>query len=226
MSFLSKVLDLLFPPKCMFCRKVLERGIGGSCPECRERLICQDPPKRGDWFSQCVSPLRYEGEVREALLRFKFRQRPGYATELGGILAQCIREELAGEYDLISWVPVSPERRKQRGYDQAMLLSMAAALELGDVAVETLTKVAHNAAQSGMKSAEDRKKNVMDVYEAADSELIYEKRILLIDDIITTGATLDEASRTLLMAGAKQVVCAAVAHTVEQHKEEESLCQE
>jgi predicted amidophosphoribosyltransferase len=104
-----------------------------------------------------------------------------------------------------------------------MILGKAAALELGAVAVGILQKIQNNPAQSSLESAKERKRNVRGVYTVKDPELVREKRILLIDDVVTTGATLEEASRTLLRAGAKSVVCAALAHPVKsniQTKEE------
>ena len=201
MGFLSSVLDFLFPPKCMFCRKVLPVGQRGCCSICEQKLIVDLPPRRGVYFTAC------------------------YATELGKILADCIREKLTGQYDIITWVPVSEKRRKQRGYDQAMLLAMAAALSLDDVAVETLKKCKDTPAQSSLEGAEQRRTNVVDAYEIVDPELVAGQRVLLIDDIITTGATLEEASRTLKNAGAASVVAAAVAKTTHQNKQtkEEAL---
>ena len=225
MGFLSSVLDFLFPPKCMFCRKVLPVGQRGCCSICKQKLIVDLPPRRGVYFTACYAPMRYDGTVRDALIRFKFQDRPGYATELGKILADCIREKLTGQYDIITWVPVSEKRRKQRGYDQAMLLAMAAALSLDDVAVETLKKCKDTPAQSSLEGAEQRRTNVVDAYEIVDPELVAGQRVLLIDDIITTGATLEEASRTLKNAGAASVVAAAVAKTTHQNKQtkEEAL---
>ena len=223
MGFLSSVLDFLFPPKCMFCRKVLPVGQRGCCSICEQKLIQDIPPRRGVNFTTCYAPMIYEGTVRDALIRFKFRDRPGYATELGKILADCIRENLSGQYDIITWVPVSEKRLKQRGYDQAMLLAMAAALALDDVAVETLKKRKDTPAQSSLDGADQRRTNVIDAYEIVDPELVAGQRILLIDDIITTGATLEEASRTLKRAGAASVVAAAVAKTQNKHTKEEPL---
>ena len=223
MGFLSSVLDFLFPPKCMFCRKVLPVGQRGCCSICEQKLIQDLPPRRGVNFTTCYAPMIYEGTVRDALIRFKFRDRPGYATELGKILADCIRENLSGQYDIITWVPVSEKRLKQRGYDQAMLLAMAAALALDDVAVETLKKRKDTPAQSSLDGADQRRTNVIDAYEIVDPELVAGQRILLIDDIITTGATLEEASRTLKRSGAASVVAAAVAKTQNKHTKEETL---
>lgn len=213
MSFLSSVLDFLFPPKCMFCRKVLRIGQKGCCDVCREKLVVDTPPRTGVHFTTCYAPMRYESSVRDALRRFKFEDRPGYATELGGILAGCIRTHYAGQYDVITWTPVSEKRLRQRGYDQAMLLAMAAALALDDVAVETLKKCRDTPAQSSLENADQRRSNVVGVYEIVDPELIAGKRVLLIDDIITTGSTLEEASNTLMKAGAASVMAAAVAQT-------------
>ena len=215
MSVFSGILDLLFPKKCTFCRKPLHSGENGMCADCARTLPYTrgSAEKSGDFFSVCVSPLYYEGSVRDAILRFKFHDATAYASLFGKLIADCIREKLAGRYDLISWVPLSAKRLKNRGYDQAMLLAMAAALELEDVAVETLVKHTDVPAQSGMGSAEKRRANISGSYAAADSELIAGKRVLLIDDIVTTGSTLSECARTLLGAGASEVLCATLART-------------
>ena len=211
MGILAAITDLLFPPKCMFCRKILRGGDGAACKACEAELTGHDGVRTGTYFSRCVIPMAYEGKVRDAIIRFKFQDQPGYATEFGRILAKCIQNEFAGQYDLITWIPVSGERLKKRGYDQAMLLAMAAALELGDVAVETLRKTADNPAQSSLTDAAARKTNVQGAYTVPEPELIEGNRVLLIDDIITTGSTLDEASRTLLASGASEVLAAALA---------------
>ncbi len=223
MGFLSSVLDFLFPPKCMFCRRILAVGQRGCCSICEQKLIQELPPRQGINFTTCYAPMIYEGTGRDALIRFKFRNRPGYATALGKIMADCIRENLSGQYDIITWVPVSEKRLKQRGYDQAMLLAMAAALALNDVAVETLKKRKDTPAQSSLDGADQRRNNVIDAYEIVDPELVAGQRVLLIDDIITTGATLEEASRTLKRAGAASVAAAAVAKTQNKHTKEEAL---
>ncbi len=169
----------------------------------------------GDFFSTCVSPIYYENDVRDAILRFKFNDATNYADLFGGLIAGCVEENLKGRYDIISWVPLSKKRMKKRGYDQAMLLAMSAALKLDDVAVELLHKNTDVPAQSGVGSAEKRRANISGVYSAADEELIRDRRILLIDDIITTGSTLSECAKTLKYSGAKEVLCCTLARTRE-----------
>lgn len=208
------LLDLLFPPKCVFCGKLLERGQKELCPRCQSELPWLEgaaAEQTGEFFSLCVTPLRYEEKVRDSIRRYKFNGRQGYHKAYGRLVGQCVHDHLAGRYDLITWVPLSDKRRRERGYDQAFLLASAAALELGDVAVETLRKTRHNPAQSGLEGAAQRRANVLGAYLPVDPELVAGKRVLLVDDVVTTGATLSECARVLRSMGASDVVCAALA---------------
>jgi len=134
-----------------------------------------------------------------------------YADVYGRLLADCIRECPDIKYDIITWVPLSSKRERTRGYDQAMLLALATALELGDVAAETLIKPHDVQAQSELGGKEERSANISGAYVAMDPELVEGKRVLLIDDVITTGSTLSECARVLLSAGAVGIVCATLA---------------
>jgi len=211
-GFFSGFLDIMFPPRCTFCRKFLKSGEKCLCGNCEKELPYANGEKRkGDFFTVCVSPLYYRDSVRDSILRFKFKNATNYTTCYGRMLADCIAKSLSGQYDYITWVPLSKKRLKKRGYDQAMLLAMATALELGEVALELLKKTIDIPAQSGLGAHEKRRANVSGAFEVIDPELVRDKRILLIDDIITTGSTLSECARMLLMAGAESVVCAALA---------------
>ena len=213
MSFISSLLDLLFPPKCVFCGKVLSRGDEDWCGKCTETLpyALDGGFQEGEYFDFCISPLYYKGVVRKSILRFKFGGAAAYADAYGKLLADCIREHPGINYDIISWVPLSGKRERSRGYDQAMLLALATALELNDVAAETLKKPKDVQAQSELSGRVERSANISGAYIAPDPELIAGKCILLIDDIVTTGSTLSECAKVLLSAGASRVVCAALA---------------
>ena len=214
MKAADTVLDLIYPSRCVVCGGYMGPERPGICPACRAELPAPEKgPKRGEFVSKTVSVFSYEGAYREAVLRFKFGRREVYARPWGRLLAAKIRESLAGDYDLVTWLPIHRERRRERGYDQAKLLAVQAARALGDHAVRTLRKVRNNPRQSGLHSLAERKANVLNAYRAVRPARFRGKRVLLIDDILTSGATVSEAARTLLTAGAAEVVCATLALT-------------
>lgn len=211
MKLLTWLLDLLYPPKCVFCGRLLAENETDLCGRCRRELpTAEREIKRGEFFTGCTCVYYYENAVRQSVLRFKFRSMRQYADAYGRLLAMRLLPEREA-YDLLTWVPVSAKRRRQRGYDQAELLAERVAAELGLPCERTLQKIRHNPAQSKQSGAAARKANVLGVYRAVRPERIKEKRILLIDDVITTGATLTECSKVLWLAGAKEISCAALA---------------
>ena len=207
MKIWESFLDLLYPPKCPFCGKVQEtRGI---CPACRKAL---------PWTEGDHAPLWYEDLAREGLLRFKFQGAAAAAEPLGELIAQCAAERFSGAFDVVTWVPVSRRRLRKRGYDQARLLAESACRVWGVRPERLLRKTLDNPAQSGLHEAAARRANVLGVYEAAEADKLRGRRVLLVDDICTTGATLAECARTLRAAGAESVACVTAALTREKEK--------
>lgn len=213
MNMRTFLLDLFFPPRCVFCHKIVENGEIRVCDHCEKHLPythAQGKQKK-DFVKLCVAPFYYENDVRASLLRFKFGNKPFYAKAYAPYVAACIREALDDQWEILSWVPVSQKRLRKRGYDQAEVLCRAIADELGVDAVPLLEKHRHTKAQSATGSAEKRKANIAGAYRLLDGADVRDRRILLIDDIITTGSTVTECARTLGIHGADQVVCATVA---------------
>ena len=126
-------------------------------------------------------------------------------------MARTAALELADRFDLVTWVPVSKKRKRERGYDQAELLAKEVCRLWGAEPVRTLEKMQDNPAQSGLTSAEERRANVLGVYEAVNREQLTGKRVLLVDDILTTGSTASEAARVLRFAGALDVMVLTLA---------------
>ena len=121
------LLDLIYPPRCTFCHEFVANGKVQICDSCRNRLphTTDGGRQRAPFVSAAVAPFYYEKDVRESLHRFKFYGCTGYAKVYAPFLAELIRQEFDDEYDLISWVPVSRKRLRERGYDQAQLLASA-----------------------------------------------------------------------------------------------------
>lgn len=208
MNAWNALLDLLFPPKCPFCQKV--QNAPGMCPACEASLPWTDEAhslRTLEGGLLCAAPLWYEGPVREAVRRFKFHGGVCAAGPLGECIAQAAAERLSGRFDAVTWVPVSAKRLRQRGFDQARLLAEHACGLWGTEPEGLLRKIRDNPAQSGLDSGEERRKNAQGVYRAAGEAA--GKRVLLIDDVCSTGSTLVSAAKALLEAGAAGVVCAA-----------------
>ena len=122
-----------------------------------------------------------------------------------------LTKEFPDGFDVLTWIPVSRSRRLRRGYDQVELIAKAAARELGMEATPTLRKIRSNPPQSRITGEAQRRANVLGVYRVRQDADIRGKTVVLLDDILTTGATMGEAARMLRTAGAEQVHGAAVA---------------
>ncbi|MBR2047083.1 MAG: ComF family protein [Oscillospiraceae bacterium] len=211
MKLLHRLLELLFPRKCVLCQILLPSEQTDLCRDCRSvvpewnrggRILPGIESYAAVWY--------YEDQVRDSLLRFKFSGKRYYARAYGRLLAMAIHRELP-EADLITWVPVSGIRRHFRGYDQSRLLAREAGRELMMKPLPLLKKTRHNQAQSGISDPSLRRENVRGKYRAIHPEQLRGKRIILVDDILTTGATACECARILRAAGAKQVYLAVMA---------------
>ena len=163
---------------------------------------------------ECFSVLRYEGDVRKSLHRYKFGGVSAYAGCYAKLLAECI-EDNAVYADIVTWAPLSVRRLRERGYDQARLLAEGAAEYMETPCLPLLKKRRHNTAQSGTKSAEERRRNVRGVYACAGNTPLDGMTVLLVDDIVTTGATLDECAGVLRKAGASEILALTLACTMD-----------
>ncbi len=214
LKFLDFILDLLYPPRCPFCEALLLRNEQGICAKCQEKLpwiVGKNAEQKFEFVSMCVSPLLYQEEVRKSIHRYKFSGLSGYADSYGRLVAQCVEDHLQNRFDVVTWVPISSKRKRIRGYDQAKILAVCTAEHLGFGTEETLRKCKDTAAQSGLKEDAARRANAMGAYEIFDPQRVAGKRVLLIDDVVTTGSTLSECARVLRTHGASDVVCATLA---------------
>ena len=204
--------DIIWPRKCILCHKPVGPGAGRLCPGCAASL--PEPfsgARRGEHYRRWAAALWYEDPFRASFLRFKFGGCRFYAEHYGPWLANAIRKQLGTDYDLMTYIPISRLRRRRRGYDQTLLLAKAAGAALGMEPVCTLRKKNRVKPQSRTLGPEERKRNIRGAFTVPDPALVRGKRVLLIDDVLTTGATVSEAARVLLAAGAKSVDVAALA---------------
>lgn len=208
----ARLLALLFPPKCILCRHLLKKNETDLCAGCRKDtreflLVKRSIPHIARWAALWY----YKDNVRKSILRFKFGHARHYVLSYGRLLGMHILKEFPEGFDLVTWVPTGAKRIRKRGYDHARLLCEAVADELGFAATPLLRKIRETPPQSTMATFAQRRQNVAGAYMVTDADLIKGKRILLLDDVITTGASCAECGKMLRNAGAKSVFCAAVA---------------
>lgn len=213
----DRVFNLIYPPKCVFCGELLppEAIPEGICPDCGASLPRTDEKtvlQPGAFFAFCLSPLFYQGRAAESIRRYKFSGRSCYHRVYGAILRDCLSRYLAEPPDLVTWAPLSTLRHWRRGYDQARLLAEEAAALYGQKPVRLLRKRRHTRPQSSLTGRE-RWGNVESAYRIAGHGESAGKRVLLVDDVTTTGATLSACAAVLLEAGAAEVVCLTLARS-------------
>lgn len=216
---MDKLLNLLFPPKCVLCKTILSPQETDLCHHCREHAPFFNKGKiKFSFVAGWTAVWYYKDDVRQSLLRYKFARYRSYVPCYGQLLAMKLQTARFEDFDILTWVPVSRLRRMKRGFDQVELLAKETARQLGIEAVPCLKKIRHTPPQSGLKSAAQRRANVLGAYTVLSPETVRDKRVLLLDDIITTGATVSECARMLTLAGAREVRCAAMAVAPHEHK--------
>ncbi|MBQ8001173.1 MAG: ComF family protein [Ruminococcus sp.] len=213
-TFRDKIKNALFPERCPYCTRVIPLG-DLCCDDCAEKFnsITYHTYARGGFYT--VSAVPYTDIFAEAIKRFKFNNSQQYAYQLARVMADAIVKEYKDEeFDMITFVPLHPVKLRERGYNQSELLATELSRLSGIPVVTALKKTRNNQPQHTQKKASQRESNVKGVYRLTDKRIAEGKRILLIDDIITTGNTLGECGRILVAGGAEKVLCATFAVTV------------
>lgn len=222
-------LDLLFPSSCPLCGSPTEAAL---CQRCLQKVIPLREPlcprcglpyppgstghlctlcERGEYaFLQHRSFGLYEGVLKEALHRFKFGGDRSLVTPLGEMLLEAFRG-LDGDVDLLIPIPLSKKRLLQRGFNQSLLLAHYLRRRTGVPCSRNLLVKARETSPQTSLGRKGRKENVKGAFQVRDRKDIHGKKVLLVDDVFTTGATLSEAAKVLLRAGAKEVLAVTVA---------------
>ncbi|MGN0477834.1 MAG: ComF family protein [Hominenteromicrobium sp.] len=207
MNVLKRILAFFYPPRCILCGRTARVNDDGLCAVCAEKpaeRVCRFfalHVRRRDYTLACFAPMRYREPFRTTLWHFKFRNETSLAGPLAKRMALVRDPDRA--YDCVVPVPISRERLRERGYNQSALLARSLSAQIRVPYRELLEKTRHNRTQHRL-SAKERAENVRGTYRAEGAAGL---RILLVDDIVTTGATMCECARTLYRAGAQDVAC-------------------
>lgn len=206
------MIHLLFPKKCLFCEKILTRYELDFCHTCREDTELFPETKNSlSFVAGWCAIWYYKGNVRNGILRYKFYGKRNRGKAFGRHLAMKLLQSGYTDFDVLTWVPLSAAKLRSRGYDQVEEIGKSVSRELGRPLTPTLKKIRDTSTQSTLETLDARRANVLGAYVVTDPALVKDKCILLLDDVITTGSTASECAKTLLLSGAKEVYCAALA---------------
>ena len=227
----GNVLNWVYPPSCVHC------GKAGSliCDDCFSKLpavgkhycsrcgkplmpkhFCRHCGNSEFSFTACRAPYLYDGPVSAMIKGLKYNGTLGLVPILSKLLAD-FWEENNWAVDIVVPVPLSEKRKAQRGFNQSEVIAGDFSKKTGLSCDPRILMKQRNTLQQVGLTAEERRENLSGAF-AAEPTLVKGKRILLMDDVMTTGSTFSECSSVLLNAGAKAVYCLSVATTPIDHR--------
>lgn len=195
-------------PFCPICRRPFGDGI-------QENHVCEDCLRKRPFFEAVGAPYLYEGRLMEAIHLFKYGGKTHLADSMGILLTSFAGRWLKRRDRLLMMpIPLHPKRLRERGFNQSLLLARHVASRMGmELDYLSLRRVRYTLPQAGLKS-EERRKNVRKAFELRDPGAVKGRTVILVDDVATTGSTLNECARILRRAGAEKVLCLVLARTV------------
>lgn len=203
------VSNLIYPPVCGICGKIKQDFLCNKCQkylESEAKFGVQENTDINYYFQKHLYIFQYQGRIRKLIIDYKFKEKPYlYKTIVNFLLKNEKFFEILEYYDTIVPVPISKKRRKERGYNQSELIAkeLAKNLEI-EYNNKSLIKAKDIIEQSKL-SKEEREKNIQGVYELKNSKILKYKKILLIDDVYTTGSTVNECCKILNSANIKKI---------------------
>ena len=209
MNLIEKTLEYIFVPSCGVCGKIGEGYLCKNCGKVLERYVeCDDnfANLREDIEKKKLHIFQYKEIVRKLIIQYKFNNKSYlYKTFCEFIVKNKKAFDFIKSYDIIIPVPMHNKKRALRGYNQSELIAKELAKKMKiKIFTDVLIKTKNNKVQSSLNK-EDRKNNVKDVYKLVNKEKIYNKKVLIFDDIYTTGATIEACKREILKADVKQL---------------------
>lgn len=211
--FLRKLFDYVYPNVCGICGKRIFSS-SYTCTNClsilkcyKERIILNSNYP----YDYMLNMYEYKGIVKSKICKFKFNNHKYIAKTFASLMITRIKE-LKLTFDIIIPVPISINRYMERGYNQSYeIAKILGKILRKSVYKDILIKIKNNKRQS-ILHINERKKNVLGVYKTLKTDKIKEKVVLLLDDIYTTGATVNECARVLKDSGAKKVLVITIAY--------------
>ncbi|MFZ1036726.1 MAG: ComF family protein [Smithella sp.] len=236
---LSDINEVIFPPHCLGCAEILHPESGQIfCPACSDQIkfitgsicpicgttypdspaedhLCGDCLENKTYFSYARAIFSYESFILNAIHRFKYKRDISIGETLASFMAGFSFPDIDfTDYSLIIPVPLHIKRLRERGFNQSLVLARAVEHKRQiPVNFSVLKRHKFTLTQTG-SNRNERKENIKGAFEVSDKKKIDGKNIILIDDVYTTGATINECAKTLIKAGAQKVAVLTLARVL------------
>lgn len=240
MNLFTELIDIIYPKKCHICLDFLddeERKLPDICDNCfsglpvlthpfcsicgvpfaskvEEDHLCEKCIRTRPFYDELRAPYLYEDRIMEAIHRLKYSGKSYLAKSFGSLLADFLKEWI-NDIDGMIMIPVPLHKRKlrQRGFNQSVLLvRLTAGILDMETDYFTLRRIRYTETQTGL-TLEERRKNVKGAFEVTDNSILNGKSVILVDDVATTGNTINECARVLKKAGCERVFGLTLART-------------
>lgn len=197
-----EILNIIYPieERCMVCD---EEGFIGICPSCKSRI------NKAKNEGSILSYGFYGGILKSLILKFKYESNYNVGYLLANFLIEIIRESEI-DIDIICYIPMIRKDERKRGFNQCKLIANEIGYNLNIPVSNCIKKVKHTKEQKKL-TKEERIKNLIGAFEVKSNEDIKNKRVLLIDDVMTTGATIGECTKILKKSGVKEIIVLTIA---------------
>jgi len=213
-KFIDGFLNLLYPPKCIACVKVLTHDVKVKiCGACFSKLELSDEKVYGEFYFEHVrSFFEYSDMLREIILEIKFGKKAHKMVNLAEVALEFWRDD-ADEYagfDAVVPIPLHVNRLRERGFNQAGVFAKVVAKNLELPLCDDLCIREKDTIPQAMMTMDNRHTNVLDAFLVVDDERVLGRSFVLVDDVFTSGETLNSLAKSLKDKGAKKIVCITV----------------
>lgn len=204
------MLDYIFPPVCGICGKLNKNSL---CSKCKKMLDKQEKftietynDNYKIYFDEHIYFFKYEGIIRKNILNYKFNDKPYlYKSFANYLIKNKNLFEIIKKYDTIIPVPISKLRYKKRGYNQSYLIAKELSKKFEIEICNNCLYKTKNIIEQSKLNKEQRSKNIINAYKIKNKEKLENKKILIFDDIFTTGSTVNECSKIIRQANPKKI---------------------